>query len=261
VAVVAGCAVVAAVASAMTPSGDPPLVELTTTSGRNHVTELRVRADGRFELRTVPQAWGLISTYTPAELAELRGEMERANEPPLPAVVKAQGVVSHPVHESWRLQLAGGPREVVVEHYRAGAVPRLDRLYRKLFTIPRAVKQESQWRVRVKGEIVRRRVIGEPAFIDALEPMLAALYDRPDALDAVGPGTVPERLLVDVRYLVDGKRGDRLAVTAHGRAFLTERGKTMRLRSFDDGELATLRRAIERTRWPKLPDPVTQRAG
>ena len=91
--------------------------------------------------------------------------------------------------------------------------------------------------------------------------MLAAIYDRPHALEPIGPGTVPQRLLVDVRYVIDGKRGDRVAVTARGRAFMTEDGTCKRLRSFTDGELKTLRRAIVKTGWPTRPDPITNRAG
>jgi len=244
----------------VSPTADPPVVEVRTEAGHGHVTELRVRSDGRFEVRQRPHGWDLIARYTPDELVELREEMQRADDPPLPARVEAHGVAVDPVRQTWRLQLADGLREVVIEQYSERAVPRLARLHRKLFTIPRAPVRESLWRVRVDGAVVRRTVVGELAYIPALERMLAALYERPDALLRIHRGTAPKRLLVDIRYFVDGAGDDRLAITPGGRAFLTRDGKSSELRAFTRTELAALRRAIDRTNWPRLPEPITKRS-
>lgn len=234
-----------------------PLLELRIEGARGAGSELRVRADGRFEIRTAEHGWKLVSMYTDEELAELRAEMARADDPPLPAVVEASGAgSSNPTRMTWRLRLPDALREVVVEEWRDGVAPPLERLYRMLFTLPRGPAVESRWRVRVNGELVERRVVGEAAAVPALGLMLAALYQRPDPFARAGGDDVPPDLLVDVRYLVDGEPGDRLAVAPDGRAFLTEDGTTAEVTRLSDAELATLREAIEQTGWPALPDPI-----
>ena len=99
-------------------------------------------------------------------------------------------------------------------------------------------------------------MLGEAAAVPALEPMLTALYRRPNPFEPIGDADPPGDLLVEVDYLVDGEEGDRLAVASDGRLFLTEGGKTREVRRMNDPELANLRQAIEQTDWPALPDPV-----
>jgi hypothetical protein len=110
--------------------------------------------------------------------------------------------------------------------------------------------------VRVDGSVVERRVVGEAAGVPLLAPMLAALYRRPDPFEPEGAGEAPRELLVDVRHVVDGAPGDRLALAPDGRAFLTEGGESTEVRRLDEQQLATLRAAIAQTGWPTLPDPL-----
>ena len=185
-----------------------PLLELRIDSARGGGSELRVRPDGRFELRTDEHGWSLVSEYSPADLEELRREMARTDDPPLPDVIPAPGRGgSNPTRMTWRLRLADELREVVVEEWNDGVSPPLERLYEKLFTIAGGPAVESTWRVRVNGEVVERRVVGEAAGVRMLAPMIAALYRRPDAFEPVGPGEPPGDLLVDVRHTVDGAAG------------------------------------------------------
>jgi hypothetical protein len=233
-----------------------PLVELQIESQRGGDSELRVLADGRFEIRTDEADWKLVRQYSDADLDELRSEMQRADDPPLPARVDGGRHGSNPTRMTWRLRLADELREVVVEEWRDGAVPPLERLYRKLFTIPGGPAVESVWRVRVDGDVVERRVVGEATAVPELAAMLAALYERPAPFDPAGGGERPGELLVDVRHRVDGKPGDGFAVAPDGRAFLTEAGATTEVRRLDTDELARLRDAIAATHWPALPDPL-----
>jgi hypothetical protein len=103
---------------------------------------------------------------------------------------------------------------------------------------------------------VERRVVGEAAAVPVLEPMVSALYARPDPFEAAGHDQPPDDLLVEVSYLVDGEPGDGLAVAADGRAYLTEAGETYEVTPLSASELATLRAAIAETGWPALPDPL-----
>ena len=240
----------------MTGLAELPLVEVQIEPHRGGRSELRVRADGRFEVQSSDHDWRPVGEYSQDELTELRDEMARANEPPLPSVIKAAAPSSHPTRMTWRLRLPDDVREVTVEDWRDGAAPPLERLYHKLFTIPRGPSVESIWRVRINEEIVERRVLGEAAAVPALEPMLTALYRRPNPFEPIGDADPPGDLLVEVDYLVDGEEGDRLAVASDGRLFLTEGGKTREVRRMNDPELANLRQAIEQTDWPALPDPV-----
>ena len=48
-----------------------PLLELRIESARGGGSELRVRPDGRFEIRTAEHGWSLVSEYSPADLEEL----------------------------------------------------------------------------------------------------------------------------------------------------------------------------------------------
>jgi hypothetical protein len=232
-----------------------PLLELRIEPARGDGSELRVRADGRFEVRAAGHGWKLISEYSAAELDELRSEMDRADDPPLPQAIEGAGG-SNPTRMTWRLRLADELREVVVQEWRDGVSPPLERLYGKLFTIPRGPSVESVWRVRVDGSVVERRVVGEAAGVPALAPMVAALYRRPDPFEPAGAGEAPGELLVDVRHVVDGAPGDRLAIAPDGRAFLTEGGETTEVKRLDAEQLATLRDAIAQTGWPALPDPL-----
>jgi hypothetical protein len=233
-----------------------PLVELRIEPHRGGGSELRVRADGRFELRTAEHDWRLVRDYSDAELDALRRAMAHADDPPLPPVIEPAALGSNPTRMTWRLRLADAVREVVVEDWGAGAAPALERLYRELFTIPQGPAVESVWRVQVDGDVVERRVIGEAAGVPALEPMVAALYARPDPFEAAGHDRPPADLLVEVRYLVDGEPGDGLAVAPDGRAFLSEGGETFEVTRLTAAELATLREAIAATGWRELPDPV-----
>jgi hypothetical protein len=232
------------------------LVELRIEPQRGGGSELRVRADGRFELRTAEHDWRLVRDYRPEELDALRRAMARADDPPLPPLIEPAATGTNPTRMTWRLRLADDVREVVVEDWGAGAAPALEQLYRELFTIPQGPAVESLWRVRVDGDVVERRVIGEAAAVPALEPMVAALYARPDPFEAAGHDRPPADLLVEVVYLVDGEPGDGLAVAPDGRAFLTEGGETFEVTRLSEEELATLRAAIAETGWPALPDPV-----
>ncbi len=232
------------------------LVELRIEPQRGGGSELRVRADGRFELRTAEHDWRLVREYTAAELDTLRRAMADADDPPLPPLIEPAARGSNPTRMTWRLRLADAVREVVVEDWGAGAAPALERLYRELFTIPQGPAVESVWRVRVDGEVVERRVIGGAAAVPALEPMVAALYARPDPFEAAGHDRPPADLLVEVQYLVDGEPGDALAVAPDGRAFLTEAGETFEVTRLTAAELATLREAIAATGWRALPDPL-----
>ena len=241
---------------AVTEVAELPLLELQIEPQRGSGSELRVRPDGRFELRTPDHDWRLVREYSDAELDALRRAMERADDPPLPPVIAPPARGSNPTRMTWRLRLADAFREVVVEDWGAGAAPALERLYRELFTIPQGPSVESIWRVRVAGGVVERRVVGEAAAVPALEPMVAALYARPDPFEAAGHDRPPADLLVEVTYLVDGEPGDGLAVAPDGRAFLTEGGETFEITRLSESELATLREAIATTGWPELPDPV-----
>jgi hypothetical protein len=232
------------------------LVELRIEPQRGGGSELRVRADGRFELRTPEHDWRLVREYTGAELDALRRAMAQADDPPLPPLIEPAARGSNPTRMTWRLRLADAVREVVVEDWGAGAAPALERLYRELFTIPQGPAVESVWRVRVDEEVVERRVVGEAAAVPALEPMVSALYARPDPFEAAGHDRPPADLLVEVQYLVDGEPGDGLAVAPDGRAFLSEGGETFEVTRLTAAELATLREAIAATGWRELPDPV-----
>ena len=232
------------------------LVELRIEPQRGGGSELRVRADGRFELRTSEHDWRLVREYTPAELDALRRAMAVADDPPLPPVIEPAARGSNPTRMTWRLRLADAVREVVVEDWGAGAAPALERLYRELFTIPQGPAVESLWRVRVDDEVVERRVVGEAAAVPALEPIVSALYARPDPFEAAGHDRPPGDLLVEVQYLVDGEPGDGLAVAPDGRAFLSEGGETFEVTRLTAAELATLREAIAATGWRELPDPI-----
>ena len=233
-----------------------PLLALRIEPERGSSSELCVRADGRFELRTPEDDWRLVREYSDDELDELRRAMARADDPPLPPLIEPAARGSNPTRMTWRLRLADAVREVVVEDWGAGAAPRLEQLYRELFTIPQGPAVESIWRVRVDGDIVERRVVGEAAAVPALEPMVSALYARPDPFEAAGHEHAPSDLLVDVTYLVDGEPGDGLAVAPDGRAYLTEGGETFEVTRLTEDELATLHEAIAATDWPALPDPV-----
>jgi hypothetical protein len=233
-----------------------PLVELRIEPQRGASSELRVRADGRFELRTPDDDWRLVREYSDDELDALRRAMAQADDPPLPALIEPPALGSNPTRMTWRLRLADHLREVVVEDWGAGAAPALEQLYRELFTIPQGPAIESLWRVRIGDDVVERRVVGEAAAVPALEPMLAALYARPDPFEAAGHDAPPADLLVQITYLVDGEPGDGLAVAPDGRAFLTESGETFEVTRLSEDELATLHEAIASTGWPALPDPV-----
>ena len=238
----------------MSELAELPVLELRIEPARGDGSELRVRGDGRFEVRTADdEDWKLISEYSPDELAELRRELERTAD--VPARIEGAGG-SNPTRMTWRLRLPDELREVVVEEWSDGVSPPLERLYRKLFTIPRGPAVESVWRVRVDGSVVERRVVGEAAGVPLLAPMLAALYRRPDPFEPAGAGEPPRELLVDVRHVVDGAPGDRLAIAPDGRAFLTEGGETTEVTPLDERQLATLRDAIAQTGWPALPDPL-----
>jgi hypothetical protein len=233
-----------------------PLLELRIEPERGASSELRVRADGRFELRTPEHDWRLVREYRDDELDALRRAMAQADDPPLPPLIEPDARGSNPTRMTWRLRLADAVREVVVEDWSAGAATALEQLYRELFTIPQGPAVESIWRVRVDGDVVERRVVGEAAAVPALEPMVAALYARPDPFEAAGHDAPPADPLVEVTYLVDGEPGDGLAVAPDGRAFLTEGGETFEVTRLDETELATLREAIAATGWPALPDPI-----
>lgn len=232
------------------------LVELRIEPERGTGSELRVRADGRFELRTPDDDWRLVREYSGAELDALRRAMAQADDPPLPPVIAPPVTGSNPTRMTWRLRLADAVRDVVVEDWGAGVAPALEQLYRELFTIPQGPAVESIWRVRVDGEMVERRVVGEAAAVPALEPMVSALYARPDPFEAAGHDRPPADLLVEVTYFVDGEPGDGLAVAPDGRAFLSEGGETFEVTRLSAAELATLREAIAATGWPALPDPI-----
>ena len=241
----------------MSELSELPLVELTIEPQRGGGSELRVRADGRFEVRSEPGRWELISTYSEAELAELRREMERADDPPLPAVVDGGARGSNPTRMRWRLRLADEVRDIVVEEWADGVAPPLERLYRRLFTIPGGPAVESVRHVRADGTAIERHVIGEAAGVPALAGVLAALYRRPDPFaPAGGADAAPAEPLIEIRHRVDGRPGDAFAVAPDGRAFLTEGGATTEVRRLDDGELAALRDAIAAVDWRELPDPL-----
>jgi hypothetical protein len=240
----------------VTDVSELPLVELRIEPQRGSSSELRVRADGRFELRTPDDDWRLVREYSDAELDALRQAMAHADDPPLPPAIEPPALGSNPTRMTWRLRLADAVREVVVEDWGAGVAPALEQLYRELFTIPQGPAVESIWRVRVGDDMVERRVVGEAAGVPALEPMLAALYARPDPFEAAGHDRPPADLLVQVTYLVDGEPGDGLAVAPDGRAFLTESGETFEVTRLSESELAALHQAIATTGWPALPDPV-----
>jgi hypothetical protein len=232
------------------------LVELRIEPQRGGGSEMRVRADGRFELRTAEHDWRLVREYRESELDELRAAMARADDPPLPERIEPAASSSNPTRMTWRLRLADAVREVVVEDWGAGAAPALERLYRELFTIPQGPAVESIWRVRTGTEVVERRVIGEAAAVPALEPMVSALYARPDPFEAAGHDRPPADLLVEITYLVDGEPGDGLAVAPDGRVFLTEGGETFEVTPLSEAELASLHEAIAETGWAGLPDPL-----
>jgi hypothetical protein len=245
-----GCGGGAPVKPVVTGLDELPLLELSIRSSRGAGSDLRVRADGRLEVRTPEADWRPIATYDDGELDELRAEMARADDPPLPAVVEGPARPgSNPTRMTWRLRLADHLREVVVEEWRDGVLPRLERLYQRLFTIPRGPVVESIWRVRVDGDVVERRVVGEPSAAPVLRSMLGALYGRPHPLTPVGRAEPPDERLVDIGYIRDG--------APDGRAFLTHKGETNEVTSLSEPELQALRDAIAQTGWAALPDPIT----
>jgi hypothetical protein len=239
--------------------GTLPLVAVRTRGARGPGNELRVTADGRFESRTGENPWTLIRRYAEEDLAELREEMARVEAADLPDVVEPAGVTADATQMTWRLRLADELREIVVREWREGAAPALERLYGKLFTIPRSAPATSRWRVRTAGAVVERTVVGEPSAVAALEPILGVLYDRDDALDPVEagePAELPAEPLLDVAYTADGQAGDRIAVADDGRVFLVEEGRTTAVTPLGTEDLERLRQAIETADLSALPDPV-----
>lgn len=230
-----------------------PLLELRIEPHRGGGSEIRVLPDGRVELRVAGEPWRVLRTLDDSERAALRTAMEEAGGPGVPAVVPAAPPGSNPTRMTWRLRLADDVRDVVVEEWRAGVAPPLERLYAQIVTVPADADAQSRWSVRTPGGVIERRVLGEPAAIPSLAPLVAALYERPDVFVPVGDDTPAGELLVDVRY----DSGDRLAVAADGRVFLTESGDTAEVTPFRDSELAALRDAIAATDWAAMPDPLT----
>jgi hypothetical protein len=63
----------------------------------------------------------LVREYSESDLAELRRELERADDPPLPAIVDAGGTRgSNPTRMEWCLRLADEVRDIVVEEWGDG---------------------------------------------------------------------------------------------------------------------------------------------
>lgn len=231
------------------------LVEVAVERAGSLSSGLRVHADGRAETLADGE-WTPAWMYPPEAVTAIAAAAADADDPPLDAVYRRPGGVSHPTTVHWRLP---GGRAVAIEQFTEGLVPALDRLYSRLFELRPDPEASSLWRVRDDERTIERRVLCEPAAVPALLPLVDALYSRepPGESDAPATAESDAPLLVEVLWETDGQPSARTVVHDDGTWAEIEGATREPQRPASAAELKALRAAIAGIDWDTLPDPVT----
>jgi hypothetical protein len=218
-------------------------------------TGLRVHVDGHTEA-AADGAWEPVWTYPPEAVAALTAAAAEADDPPLEATYSRPGGVSHPTTVRWRLP---GGREIAIERYTKGLVPPLDHLYDRLFQLRPDPAASSLWRVLDGERTVEHRIVGEPAAIPGLAPLVDALFAREPPGDENAPARADSDSppLVEVRWETEGDPPAQTLVHTDGTWVDVEGAKRTPQRKASPAELQALRAAIAAIDWNALPDAVT----
>ena len=259
------------------PTTEPlSMVEMVVRPARGALFGFRVFPDGRYEslagfaidagpsarpvLREADLAWRAQPSLTPGQVGDLQAAIRQTGVLALDPAYGVPGRVDDASVATWRFDLDGTRREVVVQGSQFVEVPALEALYQR-FSALRAAghANHERWRVRASGRLVERDVRCGPHDVPVLSEVLRRVYApsgfAPGRGEAVR-GTDPETALLEMRYLEAGAVTTRILLYPDGR--LTEidagsPGETL-LRTLDAASVAAVREAL--TGFEVLPDPV-----
>jgi hypothetical protein len=213
-----------------------------------------IKSDGTVKNEAIALAWRPQYTFTPSELTEVRALIRAANVAKLqPRYAPTKGKVFDAGTQTWKFWLDSKSHEIVVEGYPAVTVPALAQFYKGLQTIHKW-PHTSIWRVLVKGKVVERQVNCEAQGVQALRPIVDALF--PDGKE---PRALTEALptpLLEVIWKTDGKIVEETRLFQDGRRLGKVPGEANQIVTMNAGAFKRLRGLIEALDWEKLPDPL-----
>jgi hypothetical protein len=213
---------------------------------------LRVLGDGRAEVLD-GGTWREVWRYDDAALAELR-EATAAAAAGLDDRYGTTGQDDASV-QTWRLATDAGLQSTVIAMPHA-LPPPLQRLYRRIFELRPQEDASSVWRARVGDDLVERHVDGEPAGVQAIAPLVRALFVRAGEAGDEMPADPGAPLLVEIEWSADGKVTETTRVFADGRNVSVKGGAEEDQRRYSADEVQAIEDAIEQVGWPALPDPL-----
>ena len=244
-----------------------PIVDLYLQGGAPATSSgFRVLATGEYQVAEVARGapvseWRTIWVYSEPELRAVRAAIDSADDPPLPAEVKARGMVRDAGTARWRLRTSKRIATVTIVGFPAARLPPLDQLYADLQRLHAWPAAGSVWRVEAGSATVLRTARCDALTLPALQNVIRVLYpenqdDTPGAVEAddVAPA------MIDVTWYADDKIVDRLRVFSDGRRQGLRDGVLRALPPLGPDAVTALRAAIQSTPWASLPEPLCDTA-
>lgn len=214
---------------------------------------MRVYMDGLYQSYRGSSDWKDVWTFTDEEMDTLRKAIDKADIPSLASHYEAQQRVEDGTTTIWHITTEGETYQI---HCAPGAkVPALDKLYHTFSTLRKLSPEHSHWKVWQPGGSYRKfTVIGSVNAIDALRPLVSAMFVPSDTNSTGERAVDPETLLVKTLWVSEEKT-EQTSLYADGK-YIRKKGEEVTTRELSAQQVLNVMDAIQGINWSEIPDEI-----
>jgi hypothetical protein len=230
------------------------LLEMLLRPAMAQPSGIRVYEDGLYRYMQGSSGWYDVWQFTAEEMHVLKQAISTANIPALETHYDPQFPVSDGVTTIWQVSVEGQPYQVSLAP--GARLPALDNLYHTFSTLRKLSPERSHWRVRLSDSTHREfSVLGSVNAVEALRPLISAMF----VAQAVSVGEesdfAPEDLLVKTDWIMEGKT-EQTRLYGDGRYVRDVEGKPQEVKVLGLEQVHGVARSIAAIDWSAIPAQI-----
>ncbi len=233
---------------------EPMLLEILLHPAMSQSSGMRVYEDGRYRYMKGNNAWYDVWRFTAEEMKVLKQAISSADIPTLQTRYEPEFRVSDGVTTIWHVNVEGQQYQI---NLAPGAqVPALDKLFHAFSTLRKLSPEQSHWSIwQTDGSYREFSVIGSVNAVDALRPLISAMFVPQAASEEGEIDVAPDTLLVKTDWIT-AENTEQTRIYGDGRYVRDVDGVKQEEKTLDASQVQGVLRSIAAIDWSAIPAQI-----